>query len=264
MENPNMAEDLIIRIQNRVGYITFNRAKVLNSFSPEFLGSLITAVQTLEKNDEVRVIVLTGAGRAFSSGGDKAFLKALTKMTPMEIRTTVYTYFGGVAKTIKLCSKPTIAAVNGPAVGAGCEVAVACDFRVVAREAFFCETWIDLGIVPPLGGMFLLPRLIGLGRASDMVMRGVRVYGDDAAAIGLANEVVDLESLEQATRDFAEDLARKAPTALAVAKEGLRRGLESTMDSEWGFSVYAQSMLLNGPDFEEAIRAMEQKRPPNF
>jgi len=259
-----MTEDLITRIENRVGYITFNRSAVLNSFTPDFLGMLISAVQEFEKNDEVRAIVLTGAGKAFSSGGDKAFLNKLTKMTPMEIRSTVYTYFGGAAKTIKLCTKPTIAAVNGPAVGAGCEIAVACDFRVVAREAFFCESWIDLGIIPPLGGMFLLPRLIGLGRANDMVMRGVRVYGEEAAAIGLANKVVDLESLETAAREFSEELARKAPTALSVAKEGLRRGLESTMESEWGFNIYAQSMLLNGPDFEEAVQAMEQRRAPNF
>lgn len=259
-----MTEDLITRVHNRVGYITFNRPKVLNSFTPDFLGTVIEAMQAFEKNDEVRVIVLTGAGDAFSSGGDKGFLNALTQMTPIEIQSTVYKYFGGAAKAIKLCSKPTIASVNGPAVGAGCEIAVACDFRVVARKAFFCESWIDLGIIPPLGGMFLLPRLIGLGRASDMVMRGVRVYGEEAAAIGLANQVVDIESLEQATRDFAEDLARKAPLALSVAKEGLRRGLESTMESEWSFNVYAQSMLLNGPDFEEAVQAMEQKRPPNF
>jgi len=259
-----MNDDLIINIKNRVGYITFNRQDVLNSFSPEYLGKLIAAVQELEANDEVRVIVLTGKGRAFSSGGDKAFLNAMTKMTPLEIRSTVYKYFGGAAKTIKLCTKPTIASVNGPAVGAGCEVAVACDFRIVARDAFFCESWIDLGIIPPLGGMFLLPRLIGLSRATDMVMRGVRIYGEEAVRIGLANEMTEIESLEEATQKFAEDLARKAPTALSVAKEGLRRGLESTMESEWSFNVYAQSILLNGADFEEAVAAMEQKRPPSF
>lgn len=259
-----MADDLITRVENRVGYITFNRPKVLNSFTPDFLRTVMEAVQAFEKDKDVRVIVLTGAGEAFSSGGDKGFLDALTQMTPIEIRSTVYTYFAGAAKAIKLCSKPTIAAVNGPAVGAGCEIAVACDFRVVARKAFFCESWIDLGIIPPLGGMFLLPRLIGLGRASDMVMRGVRVYGDEAAAIGLANQVVDGEALEQATREFAEDLARKAPLALSIAKDGLRRGLESTMEGEWGFNVYAQSMLLNGPDFEEAVQAMQQKRRPEF
>lgn len=264
MNNSEKANDLIVRINSRVGYITFNRDKVMNSFTPDFLGMLIAAIKELEGNDDVRVIVLTGAGRAFSSGGDKEFLNALTKMTPTEIRSTVYTYFGGAAKAIKLCSKPVVASVNGPAVGAGCEIAVACDFRVVAREAFFCESWIELGIIPPLGGMFLLPRLIGLGRASDMVMRGVRVYGEEAAAIGLANQVVNLDELEAATCEFAEGLARKAPLALSIAKEGLRRGLESTIDSEWGFNVYAQSMLLNGPDFAEAVRAMEEKRAPDF
>jgi enoyl-CoA hydratase/carnithine racemase len=259
-----MSDDLITRIENRVGYITFNRPKVLNSFTPDFLGKVIEAVQAFDKNKDVRAIVLTGAGEAFSSGGDKGFLDALTKMTPIEIRATVYSAFAGAAKAIKMCTKPTIAAVNGPAVGAGCEIAVACDFRVVARKAFFCESWIDLGIIPPLGGMFLLPRLIGLGRANDMVMRGVRVYGDEAAAIGLANKVVEGEELEAAAKEFAEDLARRAPLALSIAKDGLRRGLESSMEGEWGFNVYAQSMLLNGPDFAEAVLAMQEKRRPEF
>lgn len=259
-----MTEDLLTRIENRIGYITFNRPAVLNSFTPDFLSKLIDVVTAFEKNDDVRVIVLTGTGKAFSSGGDKSFLRALTRMTPFEIRSTVYSWFGGAAKAIKLCRKPTIAAVNGPAVGAGCEMAVACDFRVVARDAFFCESWIELGVIPPLGGMFLLPRLVGLGRAADMVMRGVRIHGEEAKAIGLANEVVDSDELETATRRLAEELAAKAPLALSIAKDGLRRGMESTLASEWEFNVFAQSMLLNGDDFDEAVTAMEEKRKPRF
>jgi len=259
-----MEKDLLLRVENKVGYITFNRPKVLNSFTPDFLATVIEAVQRFDEDPEVRVIVFTGTGDAFSSGGDKEFLNALTKMTPLEIRSTVYSRFGGTANAIRLCSKPTIAAVNGPAVGAGCEMAVACDFRIVAKEAFFCESWIELGIIPPLGGMFLLPRLIGLGRANDMVLRGVRVYGEEAAAIGLANVVVGSAELARTTAEFAEELARKAPLALSVAKEGLRRGLESSMHIESGFNIFAQSVLLHGPDFEEAVQAINEKRKPVF
>ncbi len=259
-----MSEELITRIENKVGYITFNRPRVMNSFTPDFLGQVLETLQRFEADAGVRAIVFTGAGDAFSSGGDKEFLNSLSRMTPLEIRTTVYSRFGATAKAIKACTKPTIAAVNGPAVGAGCEMAVACDFRIVAKKAFFCESWIDLGIIPPLGGMFLLPRLIGLGRASDMVMRGVRVYGEEAAAIGLANVCVERDDLERTAREFAEDLTRKAPLALSIAKEGLRRGLESSLDMESGFNIFAQSVLLNGPDFEEAVHAMNEKRKPEF
>ena len=259
-----MADDMIVQIEDRIGTITFCRPDSMNSFTPEYLGRLIDVIGDLERNESVRVIVLTGAGPAFSSGGDTAFLRRLSEMTPVQIRDTVYRYFGGAAKAVKLCSKPTIAAVNGPAVGAGCEIAVACDFRVVARDAFFCESWIDLGIIPPLGGMFLLPRLVGLGRATDMVMRGVRVYGDEAKAIGLANEVVDHEKLAEAAHKLAVELAAKAPLALSIAKDGLRRGLESLMAGEWEFNVFAQSLLLNGKDFAEAVQAIAEKRKPHY
>lgn len=259
-----MNDQLLTRVESQVGYITFNRPKVLNSFTPDFLANVIETIQRFENDERVRVIVFTGAGDAFSSGGDKEFLNDLTRMTPLEIRSTVYSRFGATAKAINDCSKPTIAAVNGPAVGAGCEMAVACDFRIVAKKAFFCESWIDLGVIPPLGGMFLLPRLIGLGRAKDMVMRGVRVYGEEAASIGLANLAVEREDLERAVVEFAQTLTSKAPLALSIAKDGLRRGLESSLGIESGFSVFAQSVLLNGPDFEEAVRAMNEKRKPTF
>ncbi len=259
-----MKEELLCSIQNGVGTITFNRPDVMNSVGPAQLDELIAAVQAFEADDAVRVIVITGAGKAFSSGGDKGFLHDLTTMTQDQIRKTVYRAFLGATRTIKMCAKPTIASVNGAAVGAGCELAVACDFRVVSTKGFFCENWIDLGIIPPLGGMFLLPRLIGLERASNMVMRAVRVYGEEAKSIGLATEVCEPEALAERTRIFAEDMARRPRRALSIAKQGLRRGLESNLASEWEFNLLAQAMLITGPDFAEAIAAMEGKRPAVF
>ena len=259
-----MNQELRAEIKNSVGTITFNRPTVMNGLNPAYLHQFISTVQSFERNEAVRVIVLTGEGKAFSSGGDKAFLRELLSMTPSQIRDTVYGSFLGATRTIKLCSKPIIAAVNGPAVGGGCEIAVACDFRLVAEDAFFCENWIDLGIIPPLGGMMLLPRLVGLERASNMVLRGTRVYGPEAKAIGLATECVARDKLEEAVLKFAQDLASKPRAALAVAKQGLRRGMEGTLAGEWEFNLQAQAMLMKGSDFAEAIEALEQKRKPVF
>ena len=237
--------------------MTFNRPAVLNALTPTLLDEVIATIAALEADDQVRVLVFTGAGSAFSSGGDRHFLRELTAMTAEEIRRTVYRSFAGAARAMKLCAKPTIAAVNGPAVGAGCELAVACDFRLVTPKAFFLENWIELGIVPPLGGMFLLPRLIGLERATNMVMRGVRVSGEEAVAIGLATKLVASEALAAEAQTFAEDLARRSPAALAVAKAGLRRGMEATLAGEWEFNVQAQSMLIGGEYFRAAVGALD-------
>lgn len=185
-------------------------------------------------------------------------------MTPVEIKRTVYASFGAGIKAVKLCSKPTIAAVNGAAVGAGCELAVACDFRIAAESAYFLESWVHLGIIAPLGGMLLLPRIVGLGRATEMLMLGKRVDALEAERIGLVSEVARNDALADAARRLAARLAAAPPLALSACKEGLRRGMESTLAAEWEFNVYAQSLLLNSGDFAEAVRAMAEERTPQF
>jgi enoyl-CoA hydratase/carnithine racemase len=259
-----MNDDLLCRTENGVATVTFNKPDVMNALTPEYLHRFIAVIQALDKDHAVRVIVLTGAGKAFCSGGEKGFLKEMLSLAPEKIRETVYGSFLGAARTVKLCSKPTIAAVNGPAVGAGCEIAVACDFRLVAAEAFFCENWIDLGIIPPLGGMMLLPRLIGLERASNMVMRAARVYGPEAQSIGLATTCVPRDELSRCVDQFAADLANRPVAALAIAKQGLRRGMEGTLAGEWEFNLQAQAMLIKGADYAEAVNAIDQKRKPVF
>ncbi len=250
--------------EDNIGRITFNRPKAKNAFIPEMLAEVCDAVEAYEKNDSVRAIVFAGNGDAFSAGGDLTFLDSLRGLTAFEIRSAVYEYFGRAARTIKLCSKPTIAAVNGPAVGAGCEMALACDFRVANENAMFCEAWIGLGTIPPLGGMFLLPRIVGLGHATDMILRGTRVRARRALEIGLVNELAEGEAFDEAVTLLAKELAAAPPLAMAIAKEGLIRGMNSTLESEWSFNVYAQSMLLDSADHAEALKSRKERRAPSF
>lgn len=259
-----MDDELLTSIEAGVATLTFNRPKTLNALDPAYLAHFITAFRALEDDASVRVIVLTGAGRAFSSGGDRDFLNALVRLPPEKTREIVYRHFLGAVRAVKLSAKPTIAAVNGAAIGAGCELAVACDFRVVSREAFFCENWIELGLIPPLGGMFLLPRLIGLERATNMVLRAQRVYGEEALRIGLATACVEPAALAGAALEIARELAARSPRALAAARQGLRRGLEGTLEGEWEFNLQTQSMLFTGRDFGEAVAAMNEKRKAVF
>jgi enoyl-CoA hydratase/carnithine racemase len=249
------------RIEDRVGYAIINRPEARNAVYPELLDELIAAIERFESDDQVRVIVLTGAGAAFCAGADREkFLMRLPGKSVAEIQNDIYRRFMGTARALKLSAKPTIAAVNGPAVGAGCEFAVCCDFRIASTTALFWENWIDLGIVPPLGGMFLLPRLIGQERAADMIMRSRRVTAQEALQWGLASEVAAPEGFAAAVQDFALGLARRSPRALAIAKLGLRRGMESNLAAEWEFNVQAQSMLLTGADFAEAVTRLGAAR----
>lgn len=257
-------DTILTSIENRVGTITFNRPEFMNAMMPEHLAVFIQAVRAFEADPAVRVIVVTGAGRSFCSGGDLNFLQNVRNMSQAEIKNVVYGGYVGAARALHDCSKPTIAAVNGPAVGAGCEFAISCDLRVVKRKAFFSEPWIELGTVPALGGMFILPRLIGLGRATKMILRATRVYGDEALAIGLANEVADEENFADVVKEVASDLARRPPETLAVARQGLRRGLESTYAAEMEFNLYAQAMLIKGDAHREGVQALLEKRPANF
>jgi enoyl-CoA hydratase/carnithine racemase len=259
-----MSAAVLTHVANKVATLTLNRPEAMNAMLPEHLALFISELRAVEARKDVRVIVVTGAGRSFCSGGDLNFLQTVRKMSEAEVKEVVYEGFAGASRALRLCNKPTIAAVNGPAVGAGCEFAISCDLRVVKRKAFFSEAWIELGTVPALGGMFILPRLIGLGRATNMILRGTRVYGEEARAIGLAEEVTDEENFQEVVDAMAADLARRPPQTMAVAKQGLRRGQESSYAAEMEFNVYAQAMLIKGEAHREGVLALLEKRPAVF
>lgn len=257
-------EHIRIEISDNIGWLTLDRPDVLNALTPQSMGEIITAFERFNGDDDVRVVVITGEGRGFSAGGDLAFLEEMTQREPFEIKNTVYSYFGGGMKAVKLCPKPTIAAVNGPAAGAGCEIALACDFRIASEKAVFRESWIDLGLISPLGGMYLLPRLVGLSKATEILMLGERVGAAEALDMGLVNDVVAPERLREATITLARRLAAGPPLALKAMKEGLKRGMESALADEWEHNVYVQSMLIDSQDYAEGLAAMQEKRQPKF
>ncbi len=247
-----------------VATVTFNNPENLNAFSPECFDQLIATLDQLKADREVRAVIFTGSGQAFSAGGSYDFLREVTELSPVETKEAVYARFAGGIKAVKLFPKPTVAAVNGPAAGAGCELAIACDFRIVSAAAVFREVWVKIGVLCPLGGMFLLPRLVGLTKATEMLMLGTKVGGEEAVSIGLANRLVEAEELLPEAIRWAEELAQGAPLALAAIKEGLLRGMDSTLESEWARAVYAQSMLISSNDCKEGIDAMITKRKPQF
>lgn len=246
-----------------IGRLTLARPP-MNGLHPEMMRELMEGVAALERDAAVRAIVVDSACRAFSAGGDIAFLDEASAKRPAELRNDVYGYFIGGVKALRLCAKPTVAAVNGAAAGAGCELALACDFRVCSSDALFQESWINLGLISPLGGMKLLPQLVGLARANEMLLLGRRIRGEEAARIGLVNECVAPEALAEAALRWARELAEGAPLGLRAMKEGVRRGMESSLAAEWEQNSYVQGLLIDSDDFKEGVAALKERRKPRF
>jgi enoyl-CoA hydratase/carnithine racemase len=247
-----------------VAVVTVARGDIGNASSPEMLGEIRDAFLALSVEPDVRAIVLAAEGKHFSVGADFAFLQRLTGMAASEIKDTVYANFQGAARAIYRCPKPTLALVQGAAVTVGCEIALACDFRIAADNAMFQESWIKLGIMPPLGGTFLLPRIVGLGRAMEMCLRGKQVRADEALGIGLVSEVASRDDLEARGMELACELASAAPLGYATVKQSIQRALESSMEAEWQANLPNQALLLGSEDHREGLAAVTEKRAPLF
>tara|TARA_R110001599_G_scaffold239960_2_gene439538 strand:- start:2144 stop:2938 length:795 start_codon:yes stop_codon:yes gene_type:complete len=256
-----------IRIDYRdegIADVVVARADIGNASSPEMLGEIRDAFSMLTVNSDVRAIIFSAEGKHFSVGADFAFLQRLAKMSAVEIKNTVYANFQGAARAIYRCHKPTLALVQGAAVTVGCELALACDFRIAADSAMFQESWIKLGIMPPLGGTFLLPRLVGLGRAMEMCLRAKQVRAEEALQIGLVSEVVAKDDLAARGLELARELAASAPLGYATVKQSIQRAIESSMDAEWQANLPNQALLLGSKDHREGLKAITEKRAPKF
>ena len=248
--------DVAVERIGTTAWIRFNRPHVRNAARVRTAQELCAALDEAEADPAVRAIVIAGIGNHFMAGADLGFLQEVGMLEPAEVRTVVYSHFQGAARRLFHCAKPTIAAVRGAALTVGCEWAICCDFRVATPSALFQEKWIRAAALPPLGGLKLLPQLIGLGAAKAMVLRGQAIDGEEALRIGLVNELVENERLDEVAGDLADELARLSPHAYLAAKQGLHRGLDSPMDHEWQANVTAQAMLIGSAHFKRGVEAI--------
>lgn len=247
-----------------VRILTLNRPEAMNALTMEGARELGERLEVAAADGSVRAVVLTGAGEAFSAGGDTKFLLEIPSMEPDRLREVVYATFQRPIRAIRSMEKPVVAAVNGAAVGAGCELAVASDFRLASERARFGEVWIKIGCVPALGGMYLLPRIVGLTKATEMILTGEIVDAAEAHRIGLVNRVVPGHRLMDAALELAAMLARGPARALAAAKASLNRGLASDLWAELDATVTAQIGCFATRDFAEGVRALAERRPARF
>lgn len=245
--------------------VTLNRPEKYNAFNDALSKELAEALKQADRDSDVRVIVITGEGKAFSSGQDLGDLKE--KYTPghvPELGDDLRRRYDPIIKRIINSPKPVIAAVNGVAAGAGCSLALACDLRVGSTNASFIEVFINVGLIPDSGSTWTLPRLVGLGRAMEMCMTGRKVDAEEAERIGLLNRVVEHEQFMDETRSLAEKLANLPGRGLALTKKLLHQSYNTDLEHQLAAEAFAQDTAGKTEDHFEGVTAFIEKRKPVF
>ncbi len=258
-------QDIIYTSENGIATMTLNRPDKMNAFSPGMQDSMYRVVENASQDKAVRVLIITGAGRAFCSGADVRSLAASSDRPGNQER-PVETVSGRVNLHVLMqrCEKPIIAAINGVAVGAGLDLAMACDIRIASDTARFAELYIRRGMLPAAGGTYFLPRLVGIDRACQLIWTGDMIDAREAERIGLVTTVVPHEDLEMATRELAEKLAKAAPLAIQRAKRAIYAGLDMDLESTMKYVQPLIGEIQQSADHKEGTRAFLEKREPVF
>jgi enoyl-CoA hydratase/carnithine racemase len=260
-------EHILVTREDGIVTLSFNRPDARNAMTPAMGDEIVRAVAELRADDTVRVLVLRGSGRSFSSGGDLGMIARDTGVTggadaPTMAGSPRDFYVRYLA--IRQLPVPTIAAINGHAIGAGLCIALACDMRIAAADAKMGMTFTRLGIHPGMGATYFLPRLVGTARACELLFTGRVFDAGEAERIGIINRCVPRESFEASVRDLAREIAAAAPLAVRMVKKAVYRGCEHTLDDMLEFESLQQGITFGTADAREGVRAIMEKREPRF
>jgi len=255
-------ENLIYEKQDRVALLTINRPEKRNALNRALRLEMERVQEMVARDPEVGVLVITGAGdKAFAAGSD---LEELSRMEPLEVYHFLNTLAQRLYTRFEELDLPVIALVNGLCLGAGNEIALACDIRIASDQARFGQPEINLGIIPGSGATQRLSRLVGTGKARELIFTGDIIDAQEALAIGLVNRVVPHQELYDQGMALARRIAAKSAFALKMAKRSLRMAQEVGLTPGLGFEALAETACFNHPDHEEGMRAFFQKRKPTF
>lgn len=263
-----MSEPLLYQQEGQVVTLTLNRPETRNPISEQDMVEAIEqAVNRINRDLGVSAVVLTGAGSAFSSGGNVKHMRDRQGMfggTPAQLRNGYRYGIQRIPLAFYDIEVPTIAAVNGPAIGAGCDLALMCDMRIAAEKAVFAESFIKVGIIPGDGGAWFLPRVVGLSRACEMAFTGDPVDASTALAWGLVSQVVSADQLLDAANQLAARIVVNPPEMLRMTKKLIREGQHQRLDSLLELSAALQALAHHTQDHQEAVSALLEKRPAHF
>ncbi len=263
-------QEYIFEVADGVGTLTFNRPDKRNALTTGMYDGIADVCNSVRSDDNVKVLIITGNGSAFCSGSDieKRMLPRMKTGYYIPVEETraelIAPPMVRVAPALYNLGKPTIAAVNGIAAGAGLSVAMLCDFRIVSDKSKYLAAWANIGLAPDIGATFTLPRLVGVDRALKMILTRETIDAAEAERIRLVTQVVPHEQLMKTVRDFAVMIAGGTSVAYELARQALHHGIINDLEAQLTFEAYAQGVCFNSEDFREGVKAFLEKRKPAY
>ncbi|MEO0156393.1 MAG: enoyl-CoA hydratase-related protein [candidate division WOR-3 bacterium] len=254
-------KNIIVEVADKIAILKVNRPEVLNAVNTETILEIESAMKEFNDNKDVRVIIITGEGKSFVSGSDISRLAQMDSLAARE-----YSQIGQrVLSLIENMEKPVIAAVNGYALGSGCEIAMACDIRIASEKAKFGQPEVKLGLIPGHAGTQRLARLVGIGKAKELIFTGDLIDAQEAYNIGLVNKVVSADNLLEEAKNIAKKIIENAgPNAVKIVKTVLNRGIDSNLQTANSYETEAFSILFSTEEAKEGMKAFLEKRKPNW
>jgi len=256
---------LKLQVNEGVAWILMNRPDAMNSLNQPMKVELLDALSKIEADESVRCVIMTGIGRAFSTGEDiKEMVAKIQKKEEFSLSGILRQYYHPIARKLVLMEKPVVASINGVAAGAGLSLALASDYRIASEAASFLSAFIKVGLVPDTGANFFLPRLVGLAKALELSLLSERIDATEALRIGLVNRVVPAENLEQESRKIASKFASLPTKTVALIKHAMMVSFDQTLDQALDYEAELQEVAGKSEDFSEGLRAFSEKRQPTF
>ncbi|NOR16435.1 crotonase [candidate division WOR-3 bacterium] len=253
-------KNIINETDGKIGIVKINRPDVLNAVNVETILEIEKAVKEFNDNKDILVIIITGEGKSFVSGSD---ISRLAEMDSLKARE--YSQIGQrVLSYIENIEKPVIAAVNGYALGSGCELAMACDIRIASEKAKFGQPEVKLGLIPGHAGTQRLARLVGVGKAKEMIFTGDSIDAQEAMRIGLVNKVVASDKIIEEAKNIAHKIIDVGPTAVRLAKTVINRGIDANLTTASSYEMEAFSILFSTDEAKEGMKAFLEKRKPKW
>ncbi len=258
-------ETILLKQDGSVVTLTLNRPEKLNAINYKEFEEIGDALDRTMHDDSIRVLIITGSGRAFCSGADVDLMPgAGRKMTLEEMREQNRIFHRDLILRVRNYPKPIIASINGLAAGGGLEITLVTDIRIASDTARFSEIYVKRGLHPDFGGTYTLPRIIGVAKACELIFTGKWIDAKEAEKIGLVNKVVPANELEHATQEMAKEIAQAAPLVVRYVKQNIYRGLNMSFEEVLEYEAYAQTILHLTEDHKEGVRAFREKREPVF
>jgi 2-(1,2-epoxy-1,2-dihydrophenyl)acetyl-CoA isomerase len=252
---------LLYSYDNGVGTITLNRPGVYNALNDEITFELHDAFKAVGKDDRVRVVVLTGSGKAFCAGQD---LKASADASKRSFLDSLHKRYNPIIRAMQTLPKPVLCRLNGVAAGAGCSLALACDMIIASEDASLIEVFINIGLVPDSGSSFFLPRLVGLAKSFELCTMGSKVQATEGVRLGLINRCVPSAELDATLKGYTDYFSAAPTKAIGLIKKMLHKSRHATLDEMLDYEAYCQEIAGSTDDYKEGVSAFLDKRKPNF